>query len=90
MPRLTLRVRGKQCGLSACVWEVHPFEPSVSGRGDIEARVGRGQGEVDGQGAAKGARGVCVLSWPGGFPRHPSQSGKRPRGFLGVSWNFRE
>ena len=43
MPRLTLRVRGKQCGLSACVWEIHPFEPSVSGCGDIgEARVGQG------------------------------------------------
>ena len=43
MRRLTLGLRGKQCGLSACVWEIHPFEPSVSGCGDIgEARVGHG------------------------------------------------
>lgn len=62
----------------------------MAGCGDIEAReLGGVQVGVDGEGAAKGARGACVLSWPGASPDTPANLKlQEPRGFLGVSLEF--
>lgn len=49
-------------GLSVSVCQIHPFESLVSGSEDTrEVRVGRREGEEDGEGVSQGWRRVCPV-----------------------------